>query len=71
MSAAFFVKFWRRTGERLFFAFACAFLLLGIAQPLPMFLGETDEQQAGIYLIRLAAFTLIFLAVLAKNLGKR
>ena len=66
-AAFFFVKFWRRTGETLFAAFAAAFALLGIAQPIPMFTGAQDEAQAAIYLIRLAAFALIIAAILLKN----
>ena len=72
VAAFFFVKFWRRTGETLFAAFAAAFALLGIAQPIPMFTGAQDEAQAAIYLIRLAAFALIIAAILLKNFtGKR
>ena len=67
VAAFFFVKFWRRTGETLFAAFAAAFALLGIAQPIPMFTGAQDEAQAAIYLIRLAAFALIIAAILLKN----
>ena len=46
VAAFFFVKFWRRTGETLFAAFAAAFALLGIAQPIPMFTGAQDEAPA-------------------------
>ena len=67
VAAFFFVKFWRRTGETLFAAFAAAFALLGIAQPIPMLTGAQDEAQAAIYLIRLAAFALIIAAILLKN----
>jgi hypothetical protein len=69
MAALFFLRFWRRTGDGLFAAFAAAFVLLAIAQPLPMLTGIPSESQAPIYLLRLAAFLLIIWAILRKNLG--
>lgn len=71
VAAVFFVKFWRRTGDALFAAFAAAFALLGVAQPVPMFTGAQDEAQAAIYLMRLAAFALIIAAILVKNLKSK
>lgn len=68
MAALFFLRFWRRTRDGLFAAFAGAFLLLAVAQPLPMLTGIPSESQAPIYLIRLAAFLLIIWAILRKNL---
>lgn len=71
MAALFFLRFWRRTRDRLFAAFAAAFALLAIAQPLPMLTGVPSESQATIYLIRLAAYLLIIWAILSKNLQRR
>lgn len=73
IAAVFFLSFWRRTRDVLFLAFAAAFVLMGLAQPLPTVLGVPSEQQAPIYLVRLAAFGLIIWAILAKNMqgGRR
>jgi hypothetical protein len=68
VAALFFLRFWRRTRDGLFGAFAAAFVLLAIAQPIPMLTGVPDESQAPIYLLRLAAFLLIIWAILRKNL---
>ena len=68
--AVFFLKFWRRTGDGLFAAFAVAFALLAANQAAPVLLGIPSENQAYIYLLRLAAFLLIILAILRKNLGR-
>jgi hypothetical protein len=68
IAGLFFLKFWRRTGDGLFVAFSAAFVLLALASALPIFLGTPHEERSGIYLIRLAAFVLIIVAVLAKNL---
>ena len=64
----FFLKFWRRTGDGLFLAFAVAFALLATNQAVPALFGVPSEDQGYIYLLRLAAFLLIILAVLRKNL---
>lgn len=66
----FFLKFWRRTGDGLFLAFAVAFALLAINQAVPVLFGVPSEHQGYIYLLRLAAFLLIILAVLRKNLRR-
>lgn len=67
VAAVFFLKFWRRTGDALFAAFALAFVLLGVAQPLPALLHTDEVAAALIYLLRLGAFVLIIAAILLKN----
>jgi hypothetical protein len=71
MAALFFLRFWRRTRDGLFAAFAAAFALLALAQPLPVLTGIPSESQAPIYLIRLAAYLLIIWAILRKNLQRK
>ena len=66
----FFLKFWRRTGDGLFLAFAVAFALLATNQAVPVLFGVPSENRGYIYLLRLAAFLLIILAVLRKNLRR-
>ena len=70
VSALFFLRFWRRTGEFLFVIFACAFGLLAVNQGLLAVAGLPREEQSWIYLLRLAAFILIIIAIVAKNLGR-
>ena len=67
----FFLKFWRRTRDGLFLAFALAFALLAANQAVPILAGIPSENQGYVYLLRLAAFVLIIAAVLRKNLGRR
>lgn len=67
----FFLKFWRRTGDSLFLTFAVAFALLAVNQAAPVLANIPSESQGYIYLLRLAAFVLIILAVLRKNFGRR
>lgn len=67
----FFLKFWSRTRDGLFLAFAIAFALLAVGQAAQALADIPSESVSGLYLIRLAAFLLIIAAVLRKNLGRR
>jgi hypothetical protein len=66
----FFLRFWRRNRDGLFLAFACAFALMAANSAVPVIFDIPGESQGKVYLLRLAAFTLIILAVLRKNLGQ-
>lgn len=68
IAGVFFLNFWRRTRDSLFLVFALAFWLMMLNQALPVLLGIPREEQGGIYLLRLAAFVLIIVAILRKNL---
>lgn len=59
IAALLFLKFWHRTREGLFLAFAAAFLLLGVNQALLTLTRIPLEERSSLYLIRLVAFTLI------------
>ena len=63
----FFLRFWRRTRDPLFLAFAGAFWLLAMGQALLALSGMPVEERTAIYLLRLAAFVLILAAIWRKN----
>jgi hypothetical protein len=65
--ALFFLRFWKRTGEELFLAFAVAFLLLGAGQTILALANIPTEERGSIYLLRLLAFLLILIAIFRKN----
>lgn len=67
VSGLFFLRFWSRTREGLFLAFAFAFWLMGLAQALLALGGMPIEERSWVYLIRLAAFALILAAIARKN----
>ena len=69
--ALFFLRFWKRTKDGLFMAFALAFSLLGLVQAILALANIPTEERGSIYLIRLAAFALIIFAILRKNRGAR
>jgi hypothetical protein len=67
----FFLRFWRRTRDQLFLAFALAFALLGTGQSILALANIPTEERGSIYLIRLTAFALILFAILRKNRSAR
>ncbi len=67
VAALFFVKFWRRTQDRFFLLFACAFGL-DCATRVALGMSEiSDEQQPYYYVARLITFSLILFAIIDKN----
>ena len=71
VAGVLFLRFWRRTGDTLFLAFAAAFLLFAVNQGLVALLGLEGDERGWLYLLRLAGFTLIIAAIFGKNLGTR
>jgi hypothetical protein len=69
VAAGFFLRFWRRTRDRLFLAFAAAFVLLAVNQALAAFLGAGDERTPYTYVLRVLGFVLILFAIVDKNLS--
>jgi len=65
----FFMRFWRRTRDELFLAFAVSFGLLGLVQGLLALGNIPTEERGSVYLIRLAAFAIILVAIIRKNRG--
>jgi peptidoglycan/LPS O-acetylase OafA/YrhL len=71
VAGAFFLKFWHRTRDRLFLAFAAAFVLLALNQTIATFLGAGNELTPFTYVLRVLGFVLILVAVVDKNLSNR
>lgn len=69
--AAFFLRFWTETRDRFFALFATAFLILSVNWMLVAILHPTVESRPFFYLLRLAAFGLIIVAVIDKNRPRR
>jgi hypothetical protein len=67
----FFLRFWRRTREQLFLAFSLSFALLGVGQTVVALAQIPTEEKGALYLIRLAAFLVILLAIYSKNRPSR
>ena len=67
MAAGFFLSFWRKTGDRLFAAFAAAFVLFALNQALATLLTVVLEPSSLIYVLRVLGFILILGAIVDKN----
>ena len=71
VAGLFFLRFWARTRDPLFIVFGVAFWLLALNQGLVVLAGVPREEQSWIYVLRLAAFTLIIVAIVWKNTRPR
>lgn len=63
----FFLRFWRRSRDRLFLLFAVAFWILGLNRLGLAAVDTTSESRMYLYGVRLAAFVLILVAIADKN----
>lgn len=68
--ATFFARSWRRSGDRFFFLFALAFATFS-ANRLMLAVTEERDEALGLYVVRLAAFLMIALAIVLKNRDSR
>ncbi len=67
VAGAYFLKFWRQTGDRLFGFFAAAFGLLFIQRIALALASDLVADTAWYYAVRLLAFALIVVAIVDKN----
>lgn len=71
VAAAFFLRFYVRTKQRLLLLFALAFGLFAANQAI-LGLDVTQlEEEANAYLLRLAGFILIIAGIISTNFGRR
>jgi len=71
LAAAFFLRFWRKTADRLFLAFGAAFVLLAVNQLISTVLEAGDERAVYAYVLRVLGFVLILWAIIDKNLSTK
>lgn len=70
VAALYFLKYWRRTHDRLFAFFAAAFVLL-LVQRVALAMGGTSIDALWYYVLRLVAFVLIGFGIVEKNRSSR
>lgn len=68
IAGVYFLKFWRRTGDRLFLSFALAFWLLALSQAIGAFVGVSEARKAAAYLPRVLGYLLLLVAIVRTNL---
>jgi xanthine/uracil permease len=66
VAGLFFLRFWRRTRDRLFLIFGVAFWTLGVNWLALLFIRQ-DEVRTWLYGLRLVAFVLILIGIIDKN----
>lgn len=67
IAALFFLRFWRKTGDRFFLIFALSFFVEAIGRALLGMLTVSAEHEPLIYLLRLGAYLLIIVAIIDHN----
>jgi len=70
VAAGFFFRFFRKTGDRLFVAFAVAFLFFALNQALVGLFHVTTEPESLVYVLRILGFVVILAAILDKNVRR-
>jgi hypothetical protein len=71
IAAAFFTRFWRKTDDRLFLAFAIAFVLFALNQGLAYAISVVSEPTSFVYALRVIGFVIILAAIFDKNLLRK
>lgn len=67
VSGLFFLRFWRKTQDRLFLIFSISFLLMGLER-MALAIRENDgENNVMLYFMRLASFLMILYGIWDKN----
>jgi len=67
VAAFLFVRFYRKSRERLFLFFAAAFAIMSLNRLAFGIFNAVEKDSTVLYVMRLAAFLLIFFAILDKN----
>ena len=70
VAGLFFLRFYRKTRDRLFAIFAIAFWVLGLNWLALAFTAQ-DEIRTALYVVRLLAFLMILFGILMKNRSTR
>lgn len=65
----YFLRAWRKTDERLFLMFACAFWLMSLERVVFTLVRMRGEEEWVVYTMRLLAFGIIAIAIVQKNLS--
>ena len=69
VAALFFLRYWRTTRDRFFGFFTLAFVMFGSSWAALAFRPSVGEHDAYAYMLRLAAFGAIAIAIVDKNRG--
>jgi hypothetical protein len=68
--ALFFLRYWRRSRDRLFLFFCISFVLMATHRAFLASLDRHDEVGTWVYWVRLGSYLLILYAIFDKNLHR-
>jgi len=71
IAGLFFLRYWTKTGDRLFMLFSIAFWMLACEYIVFLTVVSVEENKPAVYLIRLTAFFFIFLAIVDRNRARK
>ena len=71
IAGLFFFRFWARTRDRLFAIFGVAFWLIAVTEVFTPPSGINPEPVYYVYILRIIAFLLLIVGIVAKNLEER
>lgn len=63
----FFLRFWRKTGDRLLGAFSLAFFLMAVVRVVHVLMPVSGDHAHYGYVLRLLAYSTLLLAIVDKN----
>jgi uncharacterized membrane protein HdeD (DUF308 family) len=69
-AALFFMRFYRRTGDRFFLYFFASFGIEAVSRLFSVVFGWTDSNNSWFYILRVVAYGLILIAIVDKNLPR-
>jgi len=67
VAGMFFLRFWKRSGDRFFLLFAASFFVEGVNRAALALTEHPTDGAPVFYVVRLLAFTLILIAIADKN----
>jgi len=67
VAGLFFIRFWRESGDRLFFCLTAAFWIFAINYAALGVLPEADERRTYVFALRLVGFVAILIGILLKD----
>ena len=71
VAGMFFLRFWRKTRDRLFACFALSFWILAVNWAVVAFTARDEPLRTAGYVLRLVAFILIIYAIVDKNRARQ
>jgi Family of unknown function (DUF5985) len=68
IAAAFFFRFWQRTGDTLFALLGVSFVLFACSQAASLAVDTPQDDRTVIFLLRLLGFVVLLAGIVAKNI---